>query len=370
MLNVNVPETRGVALALQSVTDDLGRGLGPVIVAGFISRLGRQGAFNIAIAGWIPCGVLLVSLVFSMRKDEASMQQQLAAKAESALHDVEVVGTPDGCLAADSELLVGRNGIWTSTNSNSSSDSADKQVDRLSDDALRAQQAAAIVAAALASSAAATGAANGRDGSGSFSEGTASPRHLDHPAAPHSRLMMPGAEQLEGIRGISHSRKESGLHVRSRSSAVGSLSGDLLQAARPAGQYQEPDLAAACSISRLRSGSNSSGGGGGVADGHHYGSSSHARHRGGRHVGIRIRGSSNGSSPGSGEYLGKGIALGEACEAAREGCEPPPASVHLANNHMPSAESFHCCEEAAAAAAVGDARAAGQQQLGCRRATW
>lgn len=34
MLNVNPPETRGVALALQSVTDDLGKGLGPVIVAG------------------------------------------------------------------------------------------------------------------------------------------------------------------------------------------------------------------------------------------------------------------------------------------------------------------------------------------------
>jgi hypothetical protein len=34
MLNVNPPETRGVALALQSVTDDLGKGLGPVVVAG------------------------------------------------------------------------------------------------------------------------------------------------------------------------------------------------------------------------------------------------------------------------------------------------------------------------------------------------
>ncbi|KAF6255108.1 major facilitator superfamily domain-containing protein [Scenedesmus sp. NREL 46B-D3] len=38
MININTPETRGVALALQSVTDDLGRGLGPVIVAGFINE--------------------------------------------------------------------------------------------------------------------------------------------------------------------------------------------------------------------------------------------------------------------------------------------------------------------------------------------
>lgn len=36
MINVNAPETRGVALALQSVTDDLGKGLGPVIVAGVL----------------------------------------------------------------------------------------------------------------------------------------------------------------------------------------------------------------------------------------------------------------------------------------------------------------------------------------------
>ena len=42
MLNVNTPETRGVATALQSTTDDLGKGLGPVFVAAFISSLGRR----------------------------------------------------------------------------------------------------------------------------------------------------------------------------------------------------------------------------------------------------------------------------------------------------------------------------------------
>jgi hypothetical protein len=36
LLNVNEPETRGVAFALQTITDDLGKGLGPIIVAGFI----------------------------------------------------------------------------------------------------------------------------------------------------------------------------------------------------------------------------------------------------------------------------------------------------------------------------------------------
>ena len=41
LLNVNEPETRGVALAWQTMTDDLGKGLGPALVAALISALGR-----------------------------------------------------------------------------------------------------------------------------------------------------------------------------------------------------------------------------------------------------------------------------------------------------------------------------------------
>lgn len=41
LLNVNEPETRGVALAWQSMTDDLGKGLGPALVSALISALGR-----------------------------------------------------------------------------------------------------------------------------------------------------------------------------------------------------------------------------------------------------------------------------------------------------------------------------------------
>jgi len=51
MINVNAPETRGVALALQSVTDDLGKGLGPVIVAGE-----RAGTAALAAPAWQGCG--------------------------------------------------------------------------------------------------------------------------------------------------------------------------------------------------------------------------------------------------------------------------------------------------------------------------
>ncbi len=65
-----VPNILVPFLPFQTVTDDLGKALGPAIVAGFITSLGRRGAFNVAVCGWIPCGILLLGLVFFMRKDE------------------------------------------------------------------------------------------------------------------------------------------------------------------------------------------------------------------------------------------------------------------------------------------------------------
>ena len=41
LLNVNEPEIRGLALALQTVLDDVGRGMGPFLVAMLIGKLGR-----------------------------------------------------------------------------------------------------------------------------------------------------------------------------------------------------------------------------------------------------------------------------------------------------------------------------------------
>ena len=40
LLNVNEPEVRGVALALQTVLDDLGKGLGPLLVSLMVSAWG------------------------------------------------------------------------------------------------------------------------------------------------------------------------------------------------------------------------------------------------------------------------------------------------------------------------------------------
>jgi predicted MFS family arabinose efflux permease len=81
MLNVNPPGVRGAALALQSLTDDLGKGVGPVVVAALIGSLGgsRARAFNVAVAGWVPCGLLILGLAWTMRRDEKRAQEALAA---------------------------------------------------------------------------------------------------------------------------------------------------------------------------------------------------------------------------------------------------------------------------------------------------
>lgn len=77
IMNVNEPETRGVALALQTTLDDLGKGLGPAIVAFMISGLGRETAFLWAAAGWIPCGLLLLLAYFTLEADEMAMQARM-----------------------------------------------------------------------------------------------------------------------------------------------------------------------------------------------------------------------------------------------------------------------------------------------------
>ena len=49
----------------------------------------RRSAFNLAIAGWLPCGALLAGVAVSLAKDEAAMQARLAKKVEKQNHDVD-----------------------------------------------------------------------------------------------------------------------------------------------------------------------------------------------------------------------------------------------------------------------------------------
>jgi len=77
VLNVNRPEARGVAMALQAMLDDLGKGLGPSLVSLLIVQMGRQRAFNLALLAWIPTGLMLLAACLTLRRDEDRMQASL-----------------------------------------------------------------------------------------------------------------------------------------------------------------------------------------------------------------------------------------------------------------------------------------------------
>jgi MFS family permease len=77
--NVTLPVRRGQAFALFNTFDDMGRGLGPVFVAGLIVQLGgRSQAFNIGVLGWIVCGIMNLFVFFTAYKDERHVQITVA----------------------------------------------------------------------------------------------------------------------------------------------------------------------------------------------------------------------------------------------------------------------------------------------------
>lgn len=78
------PPRATVSARVQATLDDLGKGLGPALVAALVSITSRIAAFNVAIAGWIPCGLLLVLAGRTISPDEGRVQRQLARVAARA----------------------------------------------------------------------------------------------------------------------------------------------------------------------------------------------------------------------------------------------------------------------------------------------
>lgn len=69
--NVTMPQMRGAAFALHTTFDDLGRGLGPALVAWMIVKLGgRRRAFNVGAGSWMVCGFLNGLLFCTVEADE------------------------------------------------------------------------------------------------------------------------------------------------------------------------------------------------------------------------------------------------------------------------------------------------------------
>ena len=81
LLNVNTPETRGSIFSLFNLTDDLGKGFGPVIISLLIVSLGRTWAFNVANLFWVFCGIVLIWLIWVFPKDEQRLNELMANRA-------------------------------------------------------------------------------------------------------------------------------------------------------------------------------------------------------------------------------------------------------------------------------------------------
>ncbi len=81
LLNVNTPETRGSIFSLYNLTDDLGKGFGPVVISALIVWFGRLTAFNIANLFWLVCGLLLLVMIWTFPEDEAKLNAILKERA-------------------------------------------------------------------------------------------------------------------------------------------------------------------------------------------------------------------------------------------------------------------------------------------------
>ena len=69
VIHVNPPDQRGAAFSLFNLTDDLGRGFGPAIVAQLVGLFGRENAFMLSFTSWGLCAVLLYCTGSTLGKD-------------------------------------------------------------------------------------------------------------------------------------------------------------------------------------------------------------------------------------------------------------------------------------------------------------
>jgi len=70
LMNVNHPNTRGIAFSIYNLADGLGRGFGPFIISFFILQFGRQWGFNIANGIWFFCGISILLMMKTYSKDQ------------------------------------------------------------------------------------------------------------------------------------------------------------------------------------------------------------------------------------------------------------------------------------------------------------
>ena len=77
--SVTATEVRGTAFAIYNLTDDLGKGFGPVIVDAVVYMTsGDKGtAYNVCVSFWFLCAILLFMMSKSIINDEEAVQEEM-----------------------------------------------------------------------------------------------------------------------------------------------------------------------------------------------------------------------------------------------------------------------------------------------------
>jgi len=85
---VCLPETRGTAFAIFGLTDDVGKGAGPVIVVALLKLFkdNRKTAFNIVSFCWILGGVTIFCLAFTVLPDSEAVQAYICLSLNREAH--------------------------------------------------------------------------------------------------------------------------------------------------------------------------------------------------------------------------------------------------------------------------------------------
>merc|ERR1719409_1354911 len=82
LMNVNASEIRGTVFSAFTLTDDLGKGLGPSIIVAMTAIFGRRAAYTMAFLCWWISGIVLLSLRTSLSRDAGGGDSLLPMKSK------------------------------------------------------------------------------------------------------------------------------------------------------------------------------------------------------------------------------------------------------------------------------------------------
>ena len=81
LTNVNIPATRGLVMSIFDVFNNIGRGIGPVIVSMLIDLMGdREQGFKVAMTAWWLDAFFMSATFYYVEKDEDLVQRRRSSE--------------------------------------------------------------------------------------------------------------------------------------------------------------------------------------------------------------------------------------------------------------------------------------------------